>query len=142
MSEQVHQELAAYTSAPALFSPHPLFENFGERIDRTEACNRLDLNPEEHYALFFGLVRDYKGLDLLLDAWARLKQKDGFVARKLIVAGEFYTAKEPYLKQIADLGLQDDVLLHTDSSPTTRSVIISLRLIASYSPTRAPHKAA
>ncbi len=112
MSEQVHQELAAYTSAPALFSPHPLFENFGERIDRTEACNRLDLNPEEHYALFFGLVRDYKGLDLLLDAWARLKQKDGFVARKLIVAGEFYTAKEPYLKQIADLGLQDDVLLH------------------------------
>ena len=112
MSEQVHRELAAYTSVPALFSPHPLFENFGERVERSEACVRLGLNPGVRYVLFFGLIRDYKGLDLLLDAWAALKQKGCTEGRRLIVAGEFYTSKEPYLKQIADHGLQDEVLLH------------------------------
>lgn len=112
MSEQVHGELAAYTDAPALFSPHPLFENFGERVERTEACARLGLDPTLRYALFFGLVRDYKGLDLLLDAWAQLKAEEKTAGRKLIVAGEFYTSKEPYLRQIAESGLQDEVLLH------------------------------
>lgn len=117
MSEQVHRELTAYTSVPALFSPHPLFENFGERVDRNEACVRLGLNPDEHYALFFGLIRDYKGLDLLLDAWASLKKVKGFENRKLLVAGEFYTSKEPYMNQIADLGLQNDVLFHARFIP-------------------------
>ncbi len=112
MSEQVHRELAAYTDAPALFSPHPLFEHFGGRVDRSEACVRLGLDPAVGYALFFGLIRDYKGLDLLLDAWARLRREGRIDGRKLIVAGEFYTSPEPYLKQIAALGLQDEVILH------------------------------
>lgn len=117
MSEQVHGELRAYTDAPALFSPHPLFENFGERVERNEACVRLGLDPAVEYALFFGLVRDYKGLDLLLDAWTLLKQEGKTAGRKLIVAGEFYTSKEPYLKQIADNGLHDDVILHDHFIP-------------------------
>lgn len=117
MSEQVHRELGAYTSAPALFSPHPLFENFGARIERSEACVRLGLNPDLRYVLFFGLVRDYKGLDLLLDAWALLRQRGATADRRLIVAGEFYTSKEPYLRQIADHGLQDEVLLHDHFVP-------------------------
>lgn len=112
MSEQVHHELKAYTSVPALFSPHPLFENFGERVERAEACRRLGLDPALRYVLFFGLIRDYKGLDLLLDAWARLKAAGQTARRRLIVAGEFYTSKEPYLQQIARHGLQDEVLLH------------------------------
>lgn len=117
MSEQVHRELEAYTDAPVLFSPHPLFENFGERVDRNEACVRLGLDPTQDYALFFGLIRDYKGLDLLLDAWAELKRTGKTAGRKLIVAGEFYTPKDPYLKQIADNGLQDEVLLHDHFVP-------------------------
>lgn len=117
MSEQVHRELGAYTSAPALFSPHPLFENFGARIERSEACVRLGLNPDLRYVLFFGLVRDYKGLDLLLEAWALLRQRGATAGRRLIVAGEFYTSKEPYLRQIADHGLQDEVLLHDHFVP-------------------------
>ena len=112
MSEQVHRELQAYSSAPALFSPHPLFENFGTRCPRGEACARLGLDPSLHYALFFGLIRDYKGLDLLLDAWAQLKRQGRTAGRRLIVAGEFYTSKEPYLRQIAAAGLVDEVLLH------------------------------
>ena len=112
MSEQVHSELRAYSDAPALFSPHPLFENFGERVERTEACVRLGLDPANRYVLFFGLIRDYKGLDLLLDAWAQLRRAGRTEGRRLIVAGEFYTAREPYLNRIADNGLQDEVLLH------------------------------
>ncbi|MEG2365233.1 MAG: glycosyltransferase [Alistipes sp.] len=112
MSEQVHGELAAYTAAPAIFSPHPLFENFGEREPREQACELLKLDPQLRYALFFGLIRDYKGLDLLLDAWAQFKREGHAEGRKLIVAGEFYTAKEPYVAQIVRLGLQEDVILH------------------------------
>ena len=112
MSEQVHGELKAYSNAPALFSPHPLFENFGERVARNEACVRLGLEPTVDYVLFFGLIRDYKGLDLLLDAWAELRRRGLTAGRRLIVAGEFYTPKERYLRQIADNGLQDEVILH------------------------------
>ncbi len=112
MSEQVHRELAEYTSAPALFSPHPLFENFGQRVERSEACVRLNFDPAERYALFFGLIRDYKGLDILLDAWALLKRAGKTSGRRLVVAGEFYTPAEPYLQQIAARGLQDEVVLH------------------------------
>ncbi len=112
MSEQVHRELAAYTDAPALFSPHPRFEHFGERVDRGEACVRLGLDPASGYALFFGLIRDYKGLDLLLDAWAKLRREGRITDRKLIIVGEFYASREPYLAQIAALGLQDEVILH------------------------------
>lgn len=108
MSEQVHGELRAYSSAPALFSPHPIFDNFGERISREEACNELGLDPKYRYALFFGLIRDYKGLDTLLDAWAEFSHSK----HKLIVAGEFYTSRESYIKQIERLGLTDEVILH------------------------------
>ena len=111
MSEQVHRELSAYTSAPALFSPHPLFENFGAPVDRAEACARMGLDPSVRYTLFFGLIRDYKGLDLLLDAWAALHRAGAAAGRKLLVAGEFYTSPEPYLRRIAENGLGDEVIL-------------------------------
>ena len=66
MSEQVHSELKRYTSAVARFSPHPMFEHFGSRVERAEACRRLNLDSTPRYVLFFGLIRDYKGLDTLL----------------------------------------------------------------------------
>ena len=113
MSDQVKRDLDSFvTNRPTLFSPHPLFENFGRPVSRKEACDRLGLDPEEGYALFFGLVRDYKGLDLLLDAWALLKSEGRTDKRKLIVAGEFYGNKEKYVAQIARLGLQEEVILH------------------------------
>ena len=108
MSEQVHRELKSYTSAPAIFSPHPMFENFGTAIDRTEACRRIGVDAEQDYTLFFGLIRDYKGLDMLLRAWAKW-MPDG---RKLLVAGEFYTSRESYVALIDELGLKDRVVLH------------------------------
>ena len=108
MSEQVHGELRAYTSAPALFSPHPMFENFGEVAERGEACQKIGLDATQKYTLFFGLIRDYKGLDLLLESWARWKPEN----RKLLIAGEFYASREKYLSLIEQLGLQDRVVLH------------------------------
>ena len=108
MSEQVHGELKAYTSAPMLFSPHPMFENFGEAVDRAEACRRLGLDPDIRYMLFFGLIRDYKGLDLLLRAWAAARP-EGY---RLIVAGEFYASRDKYVSLIDESGLRDEVALH------------------------------
>ncbi len=111
MSEQVGRELRAYTDNPALFAPHPLFDHFGERVDRDTACRNQGLDPTCRYALFFGLVRDYKGLDLLLDAFAKLKKRNP-TNLKLLIAGEFYTPKDPYLQQIERLGIADDVTIH------------------------------
>lgn len=142
MSEQVHRELEAYTRAPALFSPHPLFENFGERVPRAEACIRLGFDPALRYVLFFGLIRDYKGLDLLLDAWAELKRSGRTEGRRLVVAGEFYTAREPYLKRIADHGLQDEVLLHDRFIPDADVKYYFLPPTSSCSPTRRQRRAA
>lgn len=108
MSEQVHNELKEYTSAPALFSPHPMFENFGARVDREEACQRLGLDPSIRYTLFFGLIRDYKGLDILLKAWQKFR-RDG---HKLLIAGEFYASREKYIQMIKELDIESDIVLH------------------------------
>lgn len=108
MSEQVHCELAAYTSAPALFSPHPMFENFGTAVERELACEKIGISSDEKYTLFFGLIRDYKGLDMLLEAWAKWQPK----GRKLLVAGEFYASREKYISLIEQLGIKDRVVLH------------------------------
>lgn len=113
MSEQVHRELEAYTNAPALFSPHPRFESYGEPIDRAEACCRLGLDPQRRYALFFGLIRDYKGLDWLLEAWAKLRAEGRIGAEwQLIVAGECYTDPEPYRRTIERCGLTEEIAFH------------------------------
>ena len=108
MSEQVHRELTAYTSRPALFSPHPMFENFGARSSRKEACKRLGLDPDVHYTMFFGLIRDYKGLDTLLEAWHDFRRE----GHKLLIAGEFYASRSKYIDIIERLGLEEDIVLH------------------------------
>ncbi|MBO7285486.1 MAG: glycosyltransferase family 4 protein [Alistipes sp.] len=113
MSEQVHGELKSYTSAPALFSPHPMFEHFGTTIDRNTACESLGLDPAVRYALFFGLIRDYKGLDTLLEAWAKFRHK----GHKLLIAGEFYASRDKYIDIIKRLGLEDDIILHDHFVP-------------------------
>lgn len=112
MSEQVNRELKAYTSATAIYSPHPMFENFGDRRDRAESCRRLGLDAGCRYLMFFGLVREYKGLDMLLDAWGKLRNAGRIPDDvKLIIAGEFYASKDPYLAQMARLNIEEDILL-------------------------------
>ncbi|MDR1156559.1 MAG: glycosyltransferase [Bacteroidales bacterium] len=113
MSQQVKDDLDTFTTTkPSVFAPHPVFSNFGEKVPRNEACRRLKLPEDGRYILFFGLIRDYKGLDLMLDAWANLRQNKQTEGKKLIIAGEFYTNKTKYLQQIECLGIGEDVLLH------------------------------
>lgn len=116
MSKSVLADLRLFTQdKPAVFSPHPLYDHYGERLSREEALSLLNLDPENHYALFFGFIRAYKGLDLLLEAFAdeRLRQSNV----KLLVAGEFYGNPAPYLNQIKTLGIEDKVVLCTDFIP-------------------------
>ncbi len=113
MSEQVGRELEEFDmQKPRLYSPHPIFDHFGKPLPRDEAAGQLGLDTSVGYVLFFGLVRAYKGLDLLLEAWADMKRRGTAKGRRLIVAGEFYDDVEKYRRQIAELGLSDDVILH------------------------------
>lgn len=116
MSESVLDDLNKFDSSkPKLFSPHPLFDNFGAAITKTEAYEKLGLAINEEYILFFGFIRDYKGLDLLLQAMADERVRNLNV--KLIVAGEFYTESKPYAELIQQLGIRDKLILKTDFIP-------------------------
>lgn len=90
-------------------SPHPLYDNFGSPIPKEEALKKLDLNPDQKVILFFGLIRPYKGLDLLIDAFADKRLE--VLNLKLIIAGEYYTDKQPYLDQIEKYNLSDRIVM-------------------------------
>jgi D-inositol-3-phosphate glycosyltransferase len=99
MSEQVLKDLARFDRKKMRASnPHPLFDNFGAVQSKESACAYLDLNSTNKYILFFGFIRDYKGLDLLLQAMNLEELQDPNT--HLIIAGEFYTDKQPYLHLI------------------------------------------
>lgn len=97
---------------PRCVCPHPLYDNFGEAVSREEACRHLNLDPADRYILFFGLIRDYKGLDLLLEAYSKVSDK-----AKLIVAGEFYSDPVKYHSLAESLGIDDKVIWRTGFVP-------------------------
>ncbi len=100
---------------PKAFSPHPIYDHYGERMTKEEACKALGLDPKKNYMLFFGLVRAYKGLDLLLDAFAKVK--DRLPELQLIIAGEFYEHEDKYRAQITANGLDERVILRNEFIP-------------------------
>ncbi|MEZ4960537.1 MAG: glycosyltransferase [Saprospiraceae bacterium] len=113
MSQSVEEDLRQFSAnMPAACIPHPIYDNYGEKVSREAALAHLGLDEKTHYLLFFGFIRDYKGLDLLLDAMAdeRIRKLD----LKLIVAGEYYGNQEVYAKQITDLGIETQLVLKTD----------------------------
>lgn len=101
---------------PTVSSPHPIYDNFGTPVDHDEACLHLQLPSSQRYLLFFGLIRDYKGLDLLLDAYATLLRQLPDAPR-LIVAGEFYSGEERYHAQARELGIDDQIIWRTEFVP-------------------------
>ena len=70
---------------------HPLYTHFGSKLGREEAEEKLGLQPGKRNLLFFGLIREYKGLDILLEAFNMLDD-----SYQLIVAGECYGSFEKY----------------------------------------------
>ncbi|MCC8062011.1 MAG: glycosyltransferase [Rikenellaceae bacterium] len=113
MSDEVGRDLDSFEyKGLRAMSPHPIYDTYGEPVAKAEACAALGLDPESSYVLFFGFIRDYKGLDLLLEAWAMLKARGFTTGRKLLVGGEYYGNKEKYDALIESLGLTDDVIVH------------------------------
>jgi D-inositol-3-phosphate glycosyltransferase len=116
MSRSVEQDIHSFkTGKPVVFAPHPIYDNFGPRIEKSEAKRLLGLDEGTHYLLFFGFIRDYKGLDIAIEAMA--DPRIAPLPVKLIVAGEFYTDAKPYHELIAKLGVQDRLVLRTDFIP-------------------------
>jgi D-inositol-3-phosphate glycosyltransferase len=116
MSKSVLNDLNQFNSQkPRAFCPHPLYDNFGNKVEREEAIAKLNLDPGYRYILFFGLIRDYKGLDWLIEAFALTNFGDKKV--KLLVAGEFYTDEEKYLKLISEFNLAGKVEIHNRFIP-------------------------
>ncbi len=113
LSRSVKAELKHFRpKAPAIYTPHPLYDNFGKMVPREKAIEKLGLDPNYRYLLFFGFIRDYKGLDWLLTAFGNPALRRFPV--KLIVAGEFYTSSQKYHQIIKEKNIEDQVILRTD----------------------------
>ncbi len=117
MSLDVLKDVKTFTNKPAFFSPHPIYDSYGPAINKQDACAKLKLDPTLNYMLFFGFIRDYKGLDILLQAMADERIRQAGI--HLLVAGEYYN-KDVEInnnKIIADNNLSNVVHLHTDFIP-------------------------
>lgn len=116
MSEKVMQDLRLFEKEkPAALVAHPLYDNFGAAISKQEARKYLGLPEKEKIILFFGFIRHYKGLDLLLEAMADSRIREKRI--RLLIAGEFYEEARPYQEQMEKLGIVDSLFLRTDFIP-------------------------
>lgn len=119
MSRQVMSDLDLFdTKKPRIFCPHPLYDHFGELVPKAEAIKKLGLDPAFRYLLFFGFIRDYKGLDLLLHAMTDERIRSMNLI--LLVAGEFYTDSKPYFEIIKKNNLHERVIMANDFIPDSR----------------------
>lgn len=117
MSKEVFRDIDIFVRKPVKrFAAHPVYDHYGEIIPRQEALHKLNLSPDYRYLLFFGFIREYKGLDLLLEAMNDYRIREKPV--KLIIAGEYYGNQEYYNDLINRLDLQDQLVLHTDYIPS------------------------
>ena len=107
LSDSVLKDIEQFDSLkPKVVSPHPVYDNFGESVSKEAALKKLNLESKYKYILFFGLIRDYKGLDLLLNAMPLIDNKNV----KLIIAGEYYSNKEFYSDLIEKNNLKDKII--------------------------------
>lgn len=129
MSESVRQDCLKFLPAGkhdrVTLSPHPLYDNFGEAVEKSVARKELGLPEDKTILLFFGFIRDYKGLDVLMRAYAEAlhnKQQPRLAAQDLllVVAGEFYNNGEQYKQLEQELGLASTIAWHTDFIPDER----------------------
>jgi glycosyltransferase involved in cell wall biosynthesis len=115
MSAKVSKDVRIFSHKPIVLSPHPIFDHFGESITKENARNLLNLPPTDKIILFFGFIRKYKGLDLLLKAMATPVIRNSGI--KLMIVGEFYEDATPYYTLIKELGLAEIVILHNKFVP-------------------------
>ena len=119
MSRAVLDDLNLFDKEkPKKFCPHPLYDHYGPVTKKSVAKKALGLDENTNYMLFFGFIRDYKGLDLLLQAIDHEYIKSNNI--KLLVAGEFYTDSKPYYDLIEKHGLKDMVMMSGDFVPDSK----------------------
>ena len=117
MSKSVLNDLNEFTANKnKIFLPHPIYDIFGERVEKSVSLKHLNLNPDDKHILFFGFIRNYKGLDILLEAMGDKRVKE--LGVKLIVAGEYYEDASPYNEIIKKHSLEESVILHTSYIPS------------------------
>lgn len=117
LSESVLKDVSKFDKhqKPQAWTPHPIYDHFGSREPRETALDRLGLSKDYRYLLFFGLVRAYKGLDVLIEAFA--DERLAKYPLRLLVAGEFYEDKESYQESIRLHGLEDKVVVNDEFVP-------------------------
>ena len=111
MSEQVMRDMNKLgIKQKKILLPHPIFNHFGNQVSKQESLKELNIQIDKKIILFFGFIRHYKGVDILLKAMAdqRIKE-DGYV---LLIAGEFYEDEEKYMNIIKEEGLENQVIIH------------------------------
>jgi glycosyltransferase involved in cell wall biosynthesis len=115
MSKSVLDDLSAFCPlAPASLVPHPLYTHFGEPVEKEAARKALDWPLDAKVILFFGYIRRYKGLDILLRAMPRIRAETG---ARLEVLGEFYEDRAPYDAIVREAGIEDAVTMTGDYVP-------------------------
>lgn len=111
LSNIVKDQLVDLVDKPICYTPHPVYDSYGPLIDQTAARRRLQLPEGQDYPLllFFGFIRKYKGLDLLLSALKsdRLRASN----LKLVIAGEWYDNKDDYASLLHDPEIADKIIL-------------------------------
>jgi glycosyltransferase involved in cell wall biosynthesis len=113
MSRSVANDLLHFVpNAEYFFKPHPLYDHFGELLPKEIAKQSLGLDPNKKTILFFGFIREYKGLDILIDAFAQLEGP-----YQLLIAGEFYGNEMRYQSMIANHPKTQDIILHSNYIP-------------------------
>ena len=119
LSASVLDDLSKFTNTTyKKFIPHPIYNVFGDKIPKAKALENLGLNSEDKHLLFFGFVRKYKGLDLMLKAMGDSRIKA--MGIKLIIAGEFYDDKTEYTDMITNLGIEDKIIMKSDFIPAEK----------------------
>lgn len=117
MSKSVLDDIGQFTKSNyKRFVAHPVYNIYGNKIDKNEARNQLNIQPELKLILFFGFIRKYKGLSLLLQALADKRLTD--INVQLLIAGEFYEDETPYRQLIEQLNLSNRVILHDNFIPS------------------------
>ena len=112
MSEKVKNDIKTFSHKPVSISPHPIFNHFGDPITKLEARLQLGLPKEDKIILFFGYIRKYKGLDLLIHAMANEAIKK--LGIQLMIVGEFYEDASAYHDLVSSLGLQDQIKFYSN----------------------------
>ena len=119
LSASVMDDLSIFTDSNLKkFIPHPIYDIFGDVIPKEKALESLGLTIKDKHLLFFGFVRKYKGLDLMLQAMSDSRIIN--LGVKLIIAGEFYDDKAEYIDMISDLGIEKNIIMKSDFIPADK----------------------